>query len=234
MNETRPDARQEELLAEQVAAYLKRHPEFFCEHDDLLGELRIPHHSGSAVSLVERQVSSLRERNNEARQRLNQLMEVARDNDRLFEKTRRLVLEILDTASLEDLVGTLEDRLRHEFKIPFVSLILFAEAPLPVGRWLPFSEAQQAFGQLLDTQKTVFGVLRSHELEFLFPEAERSQIGSAAVVPLSHAGHHGILAIGSPDPQHYKNSMGTLFLNHLAEVLARVLPRLAVSLRPVR
>ena len=49
-----------------------------------------------------------------------------------------------------------------------------------------------------------------------------------------HEGLHGVLAIGSPDPQHYRSSLGTLFLSHVAEVLARVLPRFPVPLRTVR
>ncbi len=85
--------------AEAVAAYLRAHPEFFVDHDELLAELRLPHQPGAAVSLVERQVKLLRERNIEMRHRLSQLMDVARDNDRLFDKTRRLVLDLLDADS---------------------------------------------------------------------------------------------------------------------------------------
>ena len=87
--------------AEAVAAYLRAHPEFFVDHDELILELRIPHQPGTAVSLVERQVKLLRERNIEVRHRLSHLMDVARDNDRLFDKTRRLVLDLLDANSLE-------------------------------------------------------------------------------------------------------------------------------------
>ncbi|WP_164247913.1 DUF484 family protein, partial [Stenotrophomonas maltophilia] len=82
-------------------AYLSQHPEFFVEHDELIPELRIPHQPGDAVSLVERQVRLLRERNIEMRHRLSQLMDVARENDRLFDKTRRLVHDLLDATSLE-------------------------------------------------------------------------------------------------------------------------------------
>jgi len=168
------------------------------------------------------------------RHRLSQLMDVARDNDRLFDKTRRLVLDLLDAASLEELVGAVEDSLRHEFQVPFVSLILFSEAPLPVGRSVSSAEAHQAIGGLLAGGKTICGVLRSHELAFLFGDGEAERVGSAAVVALSHQGLHGVLAIGSADPQHYKSSLGTLFLGYIAEVLARVLPRFATPLRSVR
>lgn len=223
----------EPLDAERVAAYLRQHPEFFVDHEELIPELRIPHQPGQAVSLVERQVKLLRERNIEMRHRLSQLMDVARDNDRLFDKTRRLVLGLLDAASLEEVVGTVEDSLRHEFQVPHVSLILFNETPLAVGRWVSSAEAHQVIGGLLAGNKTVCGVLRAPELEFLFGD-EAPQVGSAAVVSLSHQGLHGVLAIGSPDPQHYKSSLGTLFLGYVAEVLARVLPRFAAPLRSVR
>lgn len=222
------------LDSETVAAYLRLHPEFFVQHEELIPELRIPHQPGEAVSLVERQVKLLRERNIEMRHRLSQLMDVARENDRLFDKTRRLVLDLLDAASLEEVVSAVEDSLRHEFQVPFVSLILFSENTLPVGRSVTSAEAHQSIGGLLVGGKTICGVLRSHELEFLFGAQEREQVGSAAVVGLSHQGLHGVLAIGSPDPQHYKSSLGTLFLGYIAEVLARVLQRFATPLRSVR
>ncbi|MBP8185573.1 MAG: DUF484 family protein [Pseudomonas sp.] len=233
MTEQRQDP-PDTVQAEQVAAFLRANPAFFVEHEELLGELRIPHQRGTTVSLVEHQVKLLRERNIEMRHRLSHLMDVARDNDRLFDKTRRLVLDLLDAASMEEVVSAVEDSLRHEFQVPFVSLILFSETPMTVGRWVSSAEAHQAIGGLLTGGKTLCGVLRSHELAFLFGEDEREQVGSAAVVTINHQGLHGVLAIGSPDPQHYKSSLGTLFLSYISEVLARVLPRFATQLRSVR
>ena len=222
------------LDSETVAAYLRLHPEFFIDHDELIPELRIPHQRGDTVSLVERQVKLLRERNIEMRHRLSQLMDVARDNDRLFDKTRRLVLDLLDATSLEEVVSAVEDSLRREFQVPFVGLILFSDAPLPVGRSVSSAEAHQAIGGLLAGGKTICGVLREHELKVLVGEEAGAQVGSAAVVALTYQGLHGVLAIGSADPQHYKSSLGTLFLGYIAEVLARVLPRFATPLRSVR
>jgi uncharacterized protein YigA (DUF484 family) len=222
------------LDSDAVAAYLRLHPEFFIDHDELIPELRIPHQRGDTVSLVERQVKLLRERNIEMRHRLSQLMDVARDNDRLFDKTRRLILDLLDAGSLEEIVSCVEDSLRSEFQVPFVSLILFSDSPLPVGRAVSSAEAHQAIGGLLAGGKTICGVLREHELTFLFGNANGAQVGSAAVVGISYQGLHGVLAIGSADPQHYKSSLGTLFLGYIAEVLGRVVPGFATPLRSVR
>ena len=223
-----------DLDSEAVVAFLRARPTFFADHDELLGELRIPHERGDSVSLVERQLKLLRERNIEMRHRLSQLMDVARDNDRLFDKTRRLILDLLDAGSLEEVVMAVEDSLRQEFKVPFVSLILFGENATPVGRWVNSAEAHQAIGGLLANGKTVSGNLRDHELAFLFGEEQRKQVGSSAVAPLDHQGLHGVLAIGSRDPQHYKSTVGTLFLSYIAEVLGRVVPRFTQTLRSVR
>ena len=223
-----------ELDAEAVVAYLRAHPTFFAEHDELLVEQRIPHQRGDSVSLVERQLKLLRDRNIEMRHRLSQLMDVARDNDRLFDKTRRLILDLLDASTLEEVVMAVEDSLRQEFQVPFVSLILFGENAAPVGRWVSGAEAQQAIGGLIGGGKTISGSLREHELAFLFGDAQHKEVGSSAVATLEYQGLHGVLAIGSRDPQHYKSSVGTLFLSYIAEVLGRVVPRFTQTLRSVR
>ncbi|MDH0302533.1 MULTISPECIES: DUF484 family protein [unclassified Pseudomonas] len=223
-----------ELDVETVIAYLRAHPTFFAEHDELLIEQRIPHQRGDSVSLVERQLQLLRDRNIEMRHRLSQLMDVARDNDRLFDKTRRLILDLLDASTLEELVMAVEDSLRQEFQVPFVSLILFGENAAPVGRWVSGTEAQQAIGGLISGGKTISGNLREHELAFLFGDAQHKEVGSSAVAALEYQGLHGVLAIGSRDPQHYKSSVGTLFLSYIAEVLGRVVPRFTQTLRSVR
>ncbi|MGV8842838.1 MAG: DUF484 family protein [Pseudomonas sp.] len=244
MNENKPDSPKpsrsklrkaaEPLTAEAVAAYLHANPDFFVAHDPLLVELRIPHQRGDTVSLVERQITLLRARSHEMHQTLAHLMDVARDNERLFDKTRQLILDLLDASSLEDLVGTLEDSLRNAFQVPFVSLILFSDSPLAVGRSVSSAEAHKAVGGLLGSGKGMCGTLREQERIFLFGEAQAAQIGSAAVIAINHQGLHGVLAIGSSDAQHYKHASGTLFLSYIADVLARLLPRFATPLRAVK
>ncbi len=218
----RPDT---ELDATQVADYLRRHPAFFAEYDELLPELFIPHLPGQAVSLVERQVKLLRERNIDVRHRLDHLMDVARENDRLFEKSRRLVLSMLEAQSMEELIANIEDSLRDDFQVPFVSLILFSEAGrFSNARCVPHSEARAAIGHLLDGGKPLSGILRPNELAFLFGR-HGHEVASTALAPIQHQGSHGVLALGSRDANHYKGATGTLFLGYVADALARVMLR---------
>jgi len=116
------------LTEEQVCDFLRKHSNFFYRNPDLLAEMSLPHDSGEAVSLVERQVSLLRERNIDMRHRLSKLLDNARANDVLFDKTRRLLLTLLEGTSLTQLVDSLHFSLDRDFAIPFSTLILLYTA----------------------------------------------------------------------------------------------------------
>ena len=83
------------LSEAQVRDYLKENGDFLQRNPDLLDHLHVSHASGSAVSLVEKQVSVLRERNMDMRHRLTALTANARDNDQLYEHTRSTDLKLL-------------------------------------------------------------------------------------------------------------------------------------------
>jgi uncharacterized protein YigA (DUF484 family) len=85
---------------DSVANYLLEHPDFFSKHEDLLVNLRIPHKSGQAISLLERQVSLLRRRTEDGQQQIKNFVENAKENDALFEKTRTIIFKIINTKTL--------------------------------------------------------------------------------------------------------------------------------------
>lgn len=215
------------LEPEQIEAWLREHPEFFENHPDLLAELSLPHESGSAISLVERQVAILRERNIDMRHRLSKLLDNARDNDKLFDKTKRLVLTLLEGQDMGDIIDALHYSFDKDFSINFTSVILFGnleKVPSSQARVVSIAEAREHLGALLKNSRAVCGTLGSKELEFVFGN-HASEIGSVAVVPLMHGSAFGLLAIGNRDPNYYRSSMGTLFLGYIAEVLNRLLPK---------
>jgi uncharacterized protein len=219
--------RSKPLEAEQVAEYLQSHPDFFVENKSLLADLNLPHESGPAVSLVERQVSVLRERNMDMRHRLSKLLDNARDNDKLFDKTKRLVLALIESQDMGDIIDAVHYSFDKEFNIHFTSLLLFGNAnriASSQARVVSLSEAREHIAPLLKNNRAVCGTLGKAELTFLFGK-DAEQIGSVATVPLVHGAAFGMLAIGNRDPQYYRSSMGTLFLGYIGEVLNRLLPK---------
>ena len=214
---------------EAVARYLRNHPGFFLNNEDLLADLKLAHNSGRAVSLLERQVEVLRERNMDMRARLSNLLDNAQHNDTIFERSKSLILGMLEARRPEELSNTLCRRLVSDFeRVDYASLTLFGD-PSKMGssqlRVVSPEHADQEIGHLLRGGKGVCGVLRGEELKFLFGQ-HADHIGSAALMPIRPGNVDGVLAIASKDPQHFKSSMGTLFLDYIAEVINRVLPRL--------
>lgn len=212
---------------EQIAGYLRLHPDFFLKRPDLLTDIEVAHPTGGAVSLLERQVSILRERNMDMRHRLNSLLDNARTNDRLFEQTKQLVLHLLEAQTLDQIVDTFVNSLQHDFQIDFATMVLIGNPNAHRGvraRVVSLDDARAQIDSLLKSSKAVCGVLRPEEVRFLFPDHNR-QVGSAAVVPLSYGNPLGVLAIASTDANYFRSSMGTLFLGYIAEVLNRLLPK---------
>jgi uncharacterized protein YigA (DUF484 family) len=226
------DSNTTELSDEEVRDYLKLHSDFFQRHADMLDHLHISHSSGSAVSLVEKQVSVLRERNMEMRKRLNSLGDNARDNDRLYELTRGLLLELLEADSLENLSAAFTRSMAEDFEVEHASIILFGDPAKSTShcRIESVDSARIEIGALIRSGASVCGALRKEELNYLFPAA--GEVGSAAVMPLHKGSDLGLIAVGNSDANHYTSSMGTMFLSHIADVLVRLLPRLRNSNEP--
>lgn len=214
-----------ELNDEMVRQYLQDHGDFLQRNPDMLDHLHISHASGGAVSLVEKQVGILRERNIDMRRRLKTLTNNARDNDKLYDQTRKLVLQLIEAESPDALYNAFMSAMTDTFKVDYATMILFADKD-GIGdcRTEDAETAKQEIGGLLKNNKPVCGVLRKEELAFLFPGA--GDVGSAALVPLADDDERGLLAVGSADANRYAGDTGTLFLSHIAEVIVRLLPRL--------
>jgi uncharacterized protein YigA (DUF484 family) len=213
--------------AVQISAYLEKHPGFFDEHPELLASLRLPHSSGKAVSLIERQVQVLREQNHALKHRLMELVNVARDNDRLSGQMHEMTLDLLRAGSLSALLDTLEDHLRNEFKADATAVRLTRIGELEqretgVAALVIDEAARQLFPTSLCDGKPQCGRLKQQQLEFLFAGAAQ-HIESAAVIPLGDHGSEGLLAIGSREENRFNPCMGTLFLSHLGELLVLLL-----------
>lgn len=223
------DELEQDINPDVIAAYLRRHPDFFMDYEPLLAELALPHHTGEhAISLVERQVSVLRTRNRDVRSRLNRLLETARDNDRLFQKTQKLILTLLEQTTIDGVVDTVLASLRDDYQVDACSLTLIAQPLMAVNSSYVISleQARSHIGAMLDSRQPTCGHLRPIEIDFLFPSTSRP-ILSAAVVPISSKDTLlGVLAIGSFDADHFRSNMGTLFLSYITDVLNRIIPSL--------
>jgi uncharacterized protein YigA (DUF484 family) len=225
------------LTEDDVARFLSDHPDFFEQHAELLSHLTLPHQTGgSAVSLVERQVSVLRDRNAALDRKLRDLMSVAHSNDSLSQKLHALTLRVLDAPSSAAVIGSLEEGLRVEFGADQSTLVLFNDNhryagldDLTYARQVPVGHTDlKPFKTFLEAARPRCGKVRDAMRAFLFGP-DNLHIQSTALVPLGASGKVGILAIGSKDPVRFHPGMGTDFLARLGEIVGVSLKRHAVS-----
>ncbi|HTV96867.1 MAG TPA: DUF484 family protein [Steroidobacteraceae bacterium] len=217
-----------------VAEYLQACPDFFERNGALLGKLRLPHlrDAGSTVSLVERQVEVLRERNQSLERKLKELVDVARANDALADRIHRLSQRLIRAHTLAETVAALEASLREDFDARNSVLVLFLEQArtldIPPGRFLRAIDAADAamktFESLLQSGKPRCGQIRDLQRDLLFGK-DSIEIGSVALTPLGAKGALGILAIGASDAERFHPGMSTEFLTRIGELAAQALTR---------
>jgi len=208
---------------QSVADYLRRHPGFFEDKPTLLADLRVPHATGSAVSLVERQVAVLRESNASLQKQLKELVQVARENGQLNVQLHKFTLQIIENDSLDALLVLINKQLCRNFSASRVALRLLVGAgdgkSVSRDEFPADADAFRGlFRRLLSAGKPHCGPLNGEQLVALFGEQAES-IASSAVLPLGKQGDLGLLAIGSFEKDRYHTSMDTSFLDNLAEVI---------------
>lgn len=226
----KPELRSHDIDEESVADYLRAHPDFFERHQNLLASLRLPHRPGAAVSLVERQVSTLRQKNAMLERKLRDLVEVARANDELAEKVHALATRLLAAGDRAHVVKVAEELLRSSFNADQAVLVLFEIDTC--NEFGDFSANERRFLRLIDRSDPALGPfrtflsgahprcgkIRDSQKEFLFG-SDAAEIGSAALVPMGDGSATGMLAIGSRDPDYFHPGQSMDFLSRLGDLL---------------
>ena len=217
-----------DVKAGDVAAWLKANPDFFMDHSDVFSAMQIPHpQGGHAISMVERQLISLRERNAKLELQLSELIGYGQHNDGLIEKLHRLTLALLRAGDAEMTLAVVHESLRSDFAIPFSAT-----------RW---------WGDAISVYPLVEGSLCSPELKSYVGGLDRPYVGpnaahesrnwlgdgsavaqSFAYVPLLDGGVSGVLMLASDDAARFTPDMATDVVTRLAHLTSAALGRFAV------
>ncbi|BAZ92709.1 uncharacterized protein FOKN1_0305 [Thiohalobacter thiocyanaticus] len=219
--DTRSEAASE-IDAGQVADYLRRHPDFFEQQPQLLTQLELSHPSGAAVSLIERQVESLREQNRQYKHKLMELVQIGRDNDALHQNLHRLTVALMQAHGLEAALQTLFDHLYGEFNADAVALAIQGLPRAVASEQVRLIHAGEPalcqFERVLQQGQCLCGHLRPEQLDYLFGDRV-TRVQSAALLPLGGTPAVGMLAIGNEDANYYHPGMDTHFLRNLSDLI---------------
>lgn len=211
-------------LRDTVVDYLHKYPDFLSENPEVLEILEIPHKSGAAVSLIERQVDQLRAANEDLNQQLRYLIRVATENEQLMSRLHKLTLELILIESRSEFFTHLGDALLNDFNTDILQICLFDpeladDAGEDVMNIAVDDPRMELFRATLEKGEIFCGRMSMERMDFLFGSKAR-WVQSMALMPLGKNGLFGLMAIGSSDQNRFFPGMGTLFLDLLTDVIS--------------
>ncbi|WP_028008410.1 DUF484 family protein [Solimonas flava] len=223
LNTQAKEAAAPKLNEREIVAYLKAHPDFLARHPDLLESIELKHRSGSAVSLIEKQVELLRAKNQRLEDRLERLLEAARDNERRQDNVHRLARTLIRAPTLAGVAAGLAKCMREDFDIDATLIGIGAahykrhdiEGIVPIE---PDGRLARALDDFFRTRLIECGPIDAERAQLLFPKA--TAIRSAAIVPLEKEKSLGFVALGSREAERFAPRQGKLFLELTADLVA--------------
>jgi uncharacterized protein YigA (DUF484 family) len=212
------------MKPEEVAAWLKEHPEFFENFAEQISHITIPHpHGGRAIPISERQTLSLREKAKQLEGKLRELIQFGEENDAIGDKVHRIATALLAASDIRGALNAVYLSLREDFAVPHVALRVWRSgnhADLPELK--PASEASREFAASLANPHCSAHAMV--DTAGLFGEAA-AHLRSFSYVPLRDSETFGLLALASEDPQRFYPEMGTLYLKRIGELISASLAR---------
>lgn len=207
------------MNADDIARYLRTHPQFFDQHPELLETINVPHpYGGRAIPLAERQTVALREKAKLLEAKLAELLRFGEENDAISEKVHRLAVALVGARDFPALAASLYFHLREDFAVPHVALRVWGKSvPADFDEAQPVDEAQRRHAGTMGAPQC--GPAAGNPFVPWFREAAE-HVRSVALVPLGHTAVFGLLALGSEDPKRFFPEMGTLYLRRIGELCA--------------
>jgi len=212
------------MKPDEVAAYLKQHPEFFEDYADQLAEIYIPHpHGGRAIPITERQIVTLRDKNKQLEGKLREVIQFGEENDAISEKVHRISVALLAASDIRGVLNAVYLNLREDFSVPHVALRAWrANGPTDLPEFKPLSDAAREFATGLT--HPYCGGHSAVDAAGLFGEAS-AHLRSFSYVALRERETFGLLALASEDPQRFYPEMGTHYLKRLGELIGAAIAR---------
>ena len=208
---------------ENIREFLSMNPDFFSKNPDLLNSLEIIHDSGTAVSLIQKQVELLRTNFKATNDQLNNLLNIAKKNENLLKITKQLILEIIPAKEISEIVNIVETMFVSKFGASQCKILFFSEKNelnLPKER-LKNKIFAKRIEDLLKQQNNYFGSLSKEDLEYIFEN--KTGMNEVSLIKLNCISVSGILIFGSNMTDKYNPDKGTLFLDFITDILSKTI-----------
>jgi hypothetical protein len=219
------------ITEDDIADYLANTPDFFERHAELLAAVQLTSpHSQRAVSLQERQATMLREKIKMLEHRIMDMIRNGNENVLLSDKLLRWARTLFLAAEPLALPGQITGEIAEQFAVPQVGIKVWGVAPQYAYADFAHGVSEDAKLFASSLMEPFCGVNTGFEAVSWLPDPQAAT--SLAILPLrmgpagSTGPAFGLLVLASPDAQRFNSTMGTDFLERIAELASAALSRL--------
>lgn len=219
-----------DLSAEQVSAYLRKHPDFLEQQPELFNLLSLSHETPAGVSsLIERQVAVLRSENQRYQKQLQALNTESEALRALTEQAHQLSLSLLQSEQPDSVSGMLHDFIHNDYQADDATLFLFLDQN-------PFTDTDMVevrgrhdklrllLAELFNRKQPLIDSLQAEHLHLMFGNAA-AEVQSTVLLPLIGEAWDGLLVIGSQQRDRYRRGPELELLLYLSRITALWLDR---------
>jgi len=211
------------MHSDEVLAFLEDHPDFLQQHAERFGlHASPPAHDRVVVSLADRQLLEVKDRNRQLEARLHQLIRHGEANDQIINSAHQMSLALQRCLKLQQVVDALASCFHQDFSLDRVALRLWH----PAAESSPLYNARHEVQALARNLSAPYcGPYVNDEVLSWFPASPVLQSFSQIALCDASGTSFGLLVLASDDAQRFTFDMYTHYLAQLGELISAALLR---------
>lgn len=209
------------VQSDEVLAFLENHPDFLLHHADRFGLKQTSERV--VVSLVDRQLLELKDRNRQLEARLQQLVRHGEANDLIQSRVHALALGLLAATSAEAVCTHLETCFEQEFGLNRMAVRLWHDGATSLGE--VYSPRAEVVLLARNLATPYCGPYANDEVLSWFPAVPVLQSFCQVALRDAQGETFGLLVLASDDPARFTFDMHTHYLVQIGELVSAALER---------
>ncbi len=209
-----------------VINFLTENTDFFVKHPEQLLALKVNNKNGKVASLINHQVNVLKERNNDLKKKLSELISYAAENEKTMSQVFELTLQLCQISHVANVTKHFGRFVKQSFDSDLFKIVMPAYEGLESSAMVMSLDEESenqfntVFKEFINNGTPVCGRLKKEKLIFIFGK-KAEKIGSSVILPIGKKASKGLLVFASHDENRFNPEMSTDILSRLSQILDR-------------
>ena len=198
--------------AKDVELFLLDNLDFFVTRESLVSEMEFKHSQSSASSILERQITKLRDEHKNVIKLLKSFIDTASINENLFKKSKDLTLKILESDTNDNIKEIVEESFKKDFGVDDCKVEFFDNKAI--------DKLEKGTGLSMHKGAVHCGSFSNEKIALLFDDEKIESLVIAVIVLKDEI---GLLKLGSHDRTKYLGDEDTTFIEYIRDILEKKL-----------